>query len=137
MPADEDIQGAATGALANAGAAAELADAPPELESVEGGEDALTVTLTRAADGSLGLTVMCDDEGRPVVTAGRGDVRAGDIILAFDGTEMFSHSQYEQELRIRAQQMAEREARAQRRTEQKAQRSDARENSCRPWCASG
>ena len=29
----EEIQGAATGALANAGAAAELADAPPELEA--------------------------------------------------------------------------------------------------------
>ena len=64
-----------------------LADAPPELEAVvqdaaaqNAAAEHMVVTLTRAADGSLGLTVVSDDEGRPVVSVGREDVRAGDVL---------------------------------------------------------
>ena len=105
---EEQIEGAATGARANAGAAAEIAEERAELEAAaDDAADEATehvVTLTRASDGSLGLTIGSDDEGRPLVKVGRDGVLAGDIIVSLDGTEMFSTSQLEQEIRIRAQQ---------------------------------
>ena len=81
---ESHIEGASTGARANAGAAADLAEAPPELEAVDDTaphSDAaeVIVTLSRAPDGSLGLTIVADDEGRPVVQSGRDGVLAGDV----------------------------------------------------------
>jgi hypothetical protein len=94
-------------ALANAAAAAPTAE-PPLLDAVEEGADdfveqVLVVTLSRAADGSLGLSVGADDEGRVVVTAGRDAeegmaVLAGDVITSLDGTEVPTVPRYEQEL---------------------------------------
>lgn len=95
-------------ALANAAAAAPVIEpvstVAPIDEAVSLVERVLTVTLPRAADGSLGLQVESDGEGRVVVMAGRKDmlvgdtVTAGDIILAIDGTQVSTIARYEQEL---------------------------------------
>jgi len=95
-------------ALANAAAAAPVIEpistVAPIDEAVSLVERVLTVTLPRAADGSLGLKVESDGEGRVVVTAGREDMlegdtaTAGDVILAIDGTQVPTIARYEQEL---------------------------------------
>lgn len=74
-------------ALANAAAAAPVIEpvsavAPINEAVLSLVERVLTVTLPRAADGSLGLKVESDGEGRVVVTAGREDMLEGDTVTA-------------------------------------------------------
>ena len=56
------------------------------------------VSLSRLPDGSLGLLVGADDEGRALVKVGRGDVLEGDIVIGLDGTEVTTTQQYETEV---------------------------------------
>ena len=90
-------------ALAAAAAAAPSAEpvtltAVPEVEVEQGAVEHLLITLPRAADGSLGLVVGSDDDGRVVVKVGRGDVQTGDVIVSIDGTATPTIQRYEQEL---------------------------------------
>ena len=89
-------------ALANAAAAAEVAEAQ-QLEVVADANDGceqLEVMLTRAADGTLGIVVADDDEGKPaVVTSSAASVRVGDIVLSIDGSNIHNAKQFQQELR--------------------------------------
>ena len=96
-------EGVANGALANAAAAAPVADEPSlqDADDAFGAFEELTVKLSRTADGSLGLSVCTsDEEGRPVVQAGRESVRAGDLIVAVDGTEMYTATQLARETQL-------------------------------------
>ena len=91
------------GQLAAAAAAAPVAETP-QLHVVDDDEIAPVATeheieLQRAADGSLGLSVASDEEGRPVVKVGREGVLPGDIITAIDGSEIYSSLQIDQEIR--------------------------------------
>ena len=91
------------GQLAAAAAAAPVAETP-QLHVVDDDEIAPVATeheieLLRAADGSLGLSVASDEEGRPVVKVGREGVLPGDIITAIDGSEIYSSLQIDQEIR--------------------------------------
>ena len=90
-------------ALANAAAAAELAEPATSLNPLtepEGneGDVELLITLSRSPDGSLGLLVGSDDEGRAIVKVGRADVEAGDVIISLGGTDVPTLQRYEQEL---------------------------------------
>lgn len=93
-----------TMALANAAAAAPIAD-EPQLYVVGDAYEGMVydIVIALMSDGTPGLSISSDDEDRPVVVVGRDGVLAGDVILAIDGTELSSHAQVMQELRQIAQ----------------------------------
>lgn len=94
------------GARAQAAAAAEIAEEPQlaVVSDLPSGATEHEVSLERAADGSLGVSIDEDEEGRPVVAIGRDGLECDDIIVSIDGTEVDTVAQVHQEMRLRAQQ---------------------------------